>query len=646
MSFYQELPYPVFIGTGNVKQSGGTEDLKAGQLALVSTETGQILGAGANSLDNPEVVIAGGSWHSTDSLTRWLGGLKQSIKTQEFLGKDVLAFHVSRPQDLTQDIVQIGWDGVNDCDGLVFHCDERKTFKVTVSGEDVYRTFNRPLYRYISVSTECCNNDDCSDGCETRVDPVKYAKKLADLINNDVELQYFVKAEAVLDGYTSPSATYTVYNLSVCDNGDYYAQAAVEAAYTSNVITRVGRNGSNSVYQLTKLTGAPATFTPTAPILAAVCGACPSGYTLQAARAYWVVTRPLAGTEDLDDATARQNYANTVTTAYSGTGGKFLGQNGSTALVTFYGAVGATVSPINTDAVAYSHEEPAKCVPSAPSAISWTALETRYKPTRDLYLTLQKTCGGANRLTAVQAAYTTFTDIVPSSVVVSASGDCADTYKISQYSNEALKDGCSSPASATYKDVQAFEGFQWTTDVPCPPASVASLTALAGVRLTGSYIDTRFGNCSFEVTDYYSQSPIRVNISEVNEDFTPCSDGAKVTVLQRGTKASQTGEWLIRQYLKASSLEAYNIWSNEPRLREVFDNNVLSFIDRNKRYVVYYVVYKQNRDGANWDSQHTKDKFETMIAFQEGVDTNTFEQVFGGYFGQYGVYLKDRGVKQ
>ena len=644
MSFYQELPYPVFIGTGSVLQSGGTENLKAGQLALVNAETYTAIAAGSNAKDAKEVLIASGSWHSSDSLTRFLGGLKQSVKTQEFLGKDVLEFHKSYPTLLTQDIVQIGWDSANDCDGLTYHCGKPKVFKVTVGGEDVYRTFQRPLYRFISVPTGCCPEDDCAEGCEDRVDPVRLTKLAAELINNDPELKFFIHAEAVIDGYSSPGDTYTVYTLTICDNGDYAAQAAVEAAYPTYTITRSARNDSYSTYQLVKLTGLPTAFTPTAPVLQAVCGTCPATYSLQAARQYWIASRPITSV-DLDDSTAKQNYANTVASEYSGSGAKFLGQNGSVALIQFYGAVGSTVTAVNADSVAQSHIEPAKCTPPAGSSVAWVAGETRYKPTRDLYLTLAKTCGGATRITDIAAAYPegAFDDIVAGSLIVSASGDCADTYRITQSSKEALVDGCSSPAAATYGDVQSFEGVMWQVEEPCATDDDADLDVLTGIRITGAYVDTRFGNCSFDVADYFSQSPIRVGISEVNEDGSPCSEGAKVTVLQRGTKASQSGEWLIRQYLKASSLEAYNIWANDTRLREVYDQNVLSFIDRNKLYTVYYIVYKQNRDGANWDSQHTKDKFETIVAFPWGTDTTTFEQVFGGYFAQYDVFLKNRG---
>src|SRR4051812_3871463 len=100
MSFYQELPYPVFVGTGAVRTTGKTEDLKAGEIALVDAKSYQCLGAGVTQAAHPEVLIASGSWHSTDRLTKFIAGLKQSTKTQTFRGKDVLAFEFSKPLDL------------------------------------------------------------------------------------------------------------------------------------------------------------------------------------------------------------------------------------------------------------------------------------------------------------------------------------------------------------------------------------------------------------------------------------------------------------------------------------------------------------------------------------------------------------------
>lgn len=648
MSFYQELPYPVIIGTGSVMTSGGTENLTSGQVALVDASTYQALNSGATVVQHPKVLIASGSWHTVDSLSKFIGGLTQSIKTQDFYAKDVLEFHRSKPIPLTQDIIQIGWDGINACDSLAFNCGESYFFKVDVSGEDVFRTYSRPLYRFIELRTDCCSSTgDCATGCNDTTDPTYYAQQLANLINNDVELKYFVKAEAVISTYTATTPNYRSYQIQVCDNGDVVALAQIQAAYPGKSISRVARVTSTSTYQYTDLisNGAPANYTPTGAILLAVCSTCPSGYTEVPSYDYYIVRRPIAGSENFAGGTA--SFIATVLSDYSGVSGSavFLGQDGAVALVQFKIATGTTVTAVKDDVTIFSHTNVAVCTPPAGSSIAWVTYQNLYKGTRTQSLVLNKVCGTSNQLTAVQAFYANDPSIVAGSIVISQSGTCADTYQLSQYSDQAVIDDCLSPAPVTYSNVQSFGGFAWKTGA-CLTSNVApaypASPVYAGVRITGAYADTRFGNCSFEPTDYFSQRPLRIHADQVLEDGSPCDTGAKVTRLQNGTVATQTGEYMIRQYLKAASLEAYNAWSCDPRIREVLDQQVLSFIDRTALYNIYYLVYTMDRFRANFATMQPNDKFETIIAFPTTVDTTTFETVFGGFFSQVGVYLQDR----
>jgi hypothetical protein len=645
MSFYQELPYPVIVGTGSIQTSGGTENLKPGQIALVDAETYQALNVGATVVEHPRVLVASGSWHTVDSLSKFIGGLKQSIKTETFQAKDVIEFHRSKPIPLTQDILQIGWDGVNSCDSLSFDCGTSYFFKVDVSGEDVFRTYSRPLYRFIELRTDCCSDSgDCATGCDNSTDPTYYAKKLADLINNDVELKYFVKAEPVISNYAATTANYRNYNIQVCDNGDVLALTTIASAYPTKTITRLSRLNSTSTYQLQDLitNGAPAAYTPTGSVLLAVCGTCPSGYSSVAAKNYYIVRRPIAGSENFAGGTT--TFVNTVNTDYSVTGSTFLGQDGAVALVQISVADGVTVTALKDDVVVFSHRIDAVCTPPAGSSISWVASGDLYKGTRTQSLTLQKACGTTNRLADIQAFYASDTSIVANSISISLSGTCSDTYQLSQYSDFAVVDNCLAPASVTFSKVVAFEGFNWR-DAACAVSNLAPSNpgnVYAGVRIYGAYADTRFGNCSFEPTDYFSTRPLRIRITQVDQNGNPCSAHTKVTQLQYGTVATQTGEYLIRQYLKSASLEAYNAWSVDPRIREVLDINVLSFIDRTKVYNLYYLVYTMDRFRANWAVSQPNDKFETIIAFPSDVDTTNFETLFNGFFSQVGVYLKDR----
>lgn len=643
MSFYQELPYPVFVGTGAIRTTGKTEDLKAGEIGLFNSKTYQALGANANKANHPEVLIASGSWHSTDRLTKFIAGLKQSTKTQAFLGKDVLAFEFSKPLDLREDIIQIGWDGVNDCDSLAFECGQSYFYKVNVESEDVFRTFSRPLYRFIEVKTECCDNSDCSDGCDNTVDPKKYSQKLAQLINEDPELKFFVKAEAVASDYSAPSATHNVYHLSICDNGDVTALGAVQAQYAYPV-TRYSRVDSTSVYELISPTaaGAPAAFGQTQGILQAVCGTCPATFTLVASRDVYIVRRPLAGTESLINSGAQTTYANAIGTAYSAAVATYLGQDGAVGIVQIEVTAGATVTALLSDSIQLTYTKPALCTPPAASTTAWTSFSTKYKTTRQLCVTLQKPCGtSSNRLGDLQAFYAADTSIVAGSIAFHASGTCSDTYHLSQYNNAYLTDDCLASDVASYDNVQSFEGFAWS-ECPCADAGDVS-TANVGVRIKGAYFDTKFGDCSFEPVDYYRQRPLRITASQVNRDGSPCSTSAKTTKVQFGRVSTQSGEWLVRQYLKALSLEAYGAWSTDPRMREVLDIQVLNFIDRTKTYKVYYINYTENRFKANWSTMQPETKFETIVAFPSGTDTSTFESVFGGYFSQFGIGLTERG---
>jgi len=317
MSYSHEYNVPVIIGTGAVLTQGDTADLVAGQIGVFNNKTYEAISGQANPKQS--VIVASGSWHKKDKLNKFWGGLQESIKTVDFLGQDVFEFHRSAPRQAQNEQWVIGYDGINDCYSLDYECGKTYTYKVRVWGEDVYGTFLRPIDRFISVPTDCCDGDDCTDSCDDGVSCKKYAQRLADIINNDPELQYFVRAEAITSDSVPVTPTHRLYCLSICDNGDQQALAAVRQAYPTMSITRIDREDSISTYQFCNIitAGAPANFTPTANVLLAVCNECPSGYTLVAESDLYVVNRPLAGTEVLNTDAARQTYANTVLASYN-----------------------------------------------------------------------------------------------------------------------------------------------------------------------------------------------------------------------------------------------------------------------------------------------------------------------------------------
>lgn len=724
MSFSSEYNFPVFIGTGSVLTSGGTEKLSAGQLGLFNAKTSQAV---SGPLLDQAVIIASGSWHKKDKLNKFVGGLKESDKTIPF--KKVFEFHRSAPRVGRSEQWALGWDGVGS-DTLSFEKGKSYTYKVRVFGEDVYGTFLRPVDRFITFKADCPDQDECADGCDDGVACKYYAKKIADIINNDPELQYFVQAEAISSDYAVTTPTHNVFNLSVVDAGDQAALSAVQDAYPTLQVTRISRVGLTSTYEVcvTIGYGTPTTFTATSSISLAACdGTCPAGYTATYSKDIYVVTRPLAGTEDLVGNTAKQTYADVVKLSYfpvhtfngasavdpttnqitvtahgfaantpvlysNGGGTSIVGLTTATVYyiktvvdannVTLSATPGGTVIDITADGVGASHTltisasaaflsqdgavariqfkvdaptvdlaailsdslekvavSEAICTPPTASAVAWSDVGDRYKTSRTLHLTLEKICGTATRLAELQAFYATHPNIVADSLVLSTSGTCSDIYAIQQYNNDCLLDGCLAKAVAEYDTLQSFEGFTW---VETPETAGAADSVKCGVRITASYEDTRFGGCSFNPSDYYSVRPLKLEVSEFDDSGNACHTPVASRKIRNVSMPTQSGEYVIRQFINSNKYRAYGAFYSDPRLREALDAEIHQVVDRDKTYKLYYLKVQQDREGQNHVSNYSPEIFEFMFAFPIDVNTTTFEQTIEKFTSQFGVYLKDR----
>jgi hypothetical protein len=734
--FSHEYNLPVFIGTGSVLTSGGTDKLVAGQLGIFDSKTYQAVAGAVAS--NKALLVAGGSWHTKSKLNKFVGNLKSSDKTIEFLGKDILEFQRSNPLKAQSEQWILGWDGVSTTDTLNFECSKDYHFKVRVWGEDVYGTFLRPVDRFIHVRTECCDDNDCAtDDCSDAVARKTYAKKIAKQINEDPELQYFVKAEVVSSDYSAPVPTHVLFTLTVTD--DFYGGlAAVQAQYPDLEVTRISRVGCVSTYEVCipieedeeEVLVGPEDFQPTSEVSLSECVTCPAGFTLSPSQDTYVVARPLAGTENLTTANLRATYAAAIATAYfpadtfdgatdvevvalsdaitltghsfftgqevvyadgggtqvvgltdtntyyiikvdantvklaasaedafagtaiaiaDGVGAahtltptitsSFLSQNGSVASVRLVVPKGATVTALLSDTVTKVGSTVAVCVPAAATPIAWVEGDQRYKSQRTLTLTLERDCAGTNRLAELQAFYANDPSIVAGTIAVRTAGTCNDIYEVDQYSDECSVDNCLSEAEISFKELQSFEGFVWEEDV----AVDNSEAVLVGIRLTAAYEDTRFGGCSFNPSDYYSVRPLKLEITEFDDSGNACAVQVPSRKIRNVGMATQSGEWVIRQFINANKYKAFGEFYMDPRLREVLDANIHEVVDRDKHYVCYFLKVRQNRLYQNHNADYSPEIFEFMFAFPEGTDTSAFELLIEQVSSQFGIYLEDRG---
>lgn len=95
----------------------------------------------------------------------------------------------------------------------------------------------------------------------------------------------------------------------------------------------------------------------------------------------------------------------------------------------------------------------------------------------------------------------------------------------------------------------------------------------AGLILNGAYVDTKFGDCTFQVSDFYEVEPVRLYASEVDLNGDPCTfAGICVNTECQGRQGSGYGETYLRDLVLS---EAYrqNFLSSDFRIREITQGN-------------------------------------------------------------------------
>lgn len=448
---------------------------------------------------------------------------------------------------------------------------------------------------------------------------------------------------------TAPEGFLTQWQLTVCDAGLSRDQAQVQASLGSNTnqVSFVSRTGGLSTYQLyLQGNAAPAAFTAVAPVPLATCGTCPSGYATTVAKDVYIVQRPLLPTDDTHTAATRLTYAQTIATAYSTStaDASYVSTiNNDTAQVIIKVNAGTVVSPAVSDIFVQQASEPAFCTPPANAAVAWVATGTAYSATRSIYIVADRpACNPASdRLTDITTFVAQFPSYATGTIAKTAGTGCSDIYTITQIGNTPLVDGCLSYDDPMFDIFPAFEGKMWLPVVPNTVAYNSSI--LAGLRISAGYIDTVFGDCSFDPRDYYNTAPIQIELAWI-VDFPNAPDIATLPTA-RQTKAPQfsrqSGEWVVRELIAASQYMPFGYDEQDPRMREVMDVQVRAQVDRSAYYKIYYLKYKTNREQLNFGQQ--REVMESLVIFKEDDPrAKTFESVVEGVTSRFGVVLKSR----
>lgn len=120
--------------------------------------------------------------------------------------------------------------------------------------------------------------------------------------------------------------------------------------------------------------------------------------------------------------------------------------------------------------------------------------------------------------------------------------------------------------------------------------------ACAGMRLFGAYVETKFGNCSFQVTDFFEKEPVRIYASLVDYTGDPCVfEGICVYNDCRGVQGMGFGEQVVRDLILSESY-LKNFFATDIRIREITQGDqILNSVSRNALYTRYFILHSVPR---------------------------------------------------
>tara|TARA_R110002020_G_scaffold36503_2_gene109744 strand:- start:6219 stop:7712 length:1494 start_codon:yes stop_codon:yes gene_type:complete len=110
----------------------------------------------------------------------------------------------------------------------------------------------------------------------------------------------------------------------------------------------------------------------------------------------------------------------------------------------------------------------------------------------------------------------------------------------------------------------------------------------------GAYVETKFGDCSFDTRDHYNKEPVQLVGSVLDETGNPCNDCGTVTNTP-GCMGQTSGETVLREVLMTEQYmqNPYNQGNpDSARIREIEgSDDVLSNINRLVNYKQYNILH-------------------------------------------------------
>jgi hypothetical protein len=146
------------------------------------------------------------------------------------------------------------------------------------------------------------------------------------------------------------------------------------------------------------------------------------------------------------------------------------------------------------------------------------------------------------------------------------------------------------------------------TYVPSTDPCAAGAEVTGVITITGAYVESKFGNCSFDTRDAYNKAPVSIGGSVVDETGDPCNvecitytatNSVPESTMANGCQGQTQGETVLRDILMTENYmqNPYNQGNaDSARIREIEgSNDVLANIDRLVNYKQWNILHNVPR---------------------------------------------------
>jgi len=153
--------------------------------------------------------------------------------------------------------------------------------------------------------------------------------------------------------------------------------------------------------------------------------------------------------------------------------------------------------------------------------------------------------------------------------------------------------------------------------------------ATAGLILNGAYVDTKFGDCTFQLSDFYEVEPVKLYASEVDLAGDPCTFESLCVVTEcQGLQVQGLGETILRELTMSESYRQ-NFLATDLRIREITQGNqIVSSVSRSALYHRYSILHSvprfSNPSGTFDNDQYLLEVFSQNVLATFDTDVRTW----------------------